>query len=87
MAIRTINISVSFDMSNIPSGAIITPKETVKEMVTNEMMELFGYDGGFCGLEVDIVDEGFKLQPMDYIMQNKNRPAVRSVIQSDDFEI
>ena len=86
MAIRNINISVSFDMSNIPPGAIITPKETVKEMVTNEMMDLFGNDEGFYDLQVDIVDEGFKLSPMDYIAQNKNRPIVRSAIESSDFE-
>ena len=86
MAIRTINISVSFDMSNIPSGAVITPKETVKEMVTNEMMEVFGNDEGFFDLQVDVVDEGFKVSPMDYVRSSKRLATVNNPIRSDYFE-
>ena len=54
---RIINIRVSFDMSNIPEGSTITPKEKVEEMVSTEMNDLFAWDEGFNGVEVDVIDE------------------------------
>lgn len=86
MAIRTINISVSFDMSDIPSGAVITPKETVKTMVVNEMMDIFGNDEGFYDLQVDVVDDGFKLNPSDYILSGGRRLTPSKQAQFDDLE-
>ena len=87
MATRTIHIAVTFDMSEIPSTAIITPKETVKEMVINEMVALFGDDEGFYGLDVDVVDEGFRTLPMDYLAQEKKLAPARRLIEPDDFEM
>lgn len=54
---RIINITVSFDITNIPVGATITPKEKVKEIVEKEMAEVFGWDEGFRDLKVDIIDK------------------------------
>lgn len=53
---RTINITLSFDMSEIPSG-MITPREQVWEMVKKDMIELYFDDEGFLGSEVDVIDE------------------------------
>lgn len=53
---RIINIAVSFDMTDIPTGSTITPKEKVKEAVEKEMAETFGDDEGFRDLRVDIID-------------------------------
>lgn len=52
---RTINITVSFNLSELGVSQI-TPKEKVKEMVTQEMIELFGWDEGYEGVEVKVVD-------------------------------
>ena len=87
MATRTINISVVFDMSDIPSGAVITPKETVKDMVVNEMVDLYGNDEGFYGVTVDIVDEGFKVHTMDSVLSGKRLAPVNNPIAFDDLEI
>lgn len=52
---RTINISAIFNMSEIPEN-MITSKEKVKEMITKDMEEKFGWDEGYCGVEVEVVD-------------------------------
>lgn len=56
---RIINIKVSFNMSDIPEGSTITPKEKVEEMVSTEMNDLFGWDENFDGVEVDVIDENY----------------------------
>jgi hypothetical protein len=33
-----------------------TPKETVKEMVERDMVKHFGYDEGYLGIEVEVID-------------------------------
>lgn len=53
---RIINITISFDMADIPVGSTITPKERVREIVEKEMMDRFGWDEGFNDLKVDIID-------------------------------
>ena len=53
---RIINITVSFDMTDIPIGSVITPKEKVKKIVEKEMAETFGADESFRDLKVDIID-------------------------------
>lgn len=54
---RIINIRVSFNMSDIPIGSTITSKEKVKEMVFNEILDVFGDDEYLSGIEIDIVDD------------------------------
>ena len=54
---RIINITVSFDMTDIPVGSTITPKEKVKDIVEKEMIEAFGWDEGFRDLKVDVIDK------------------------------
>lgn len=54
---RIINIAVSFDMTDIPIGSTITPKEKVKEIIEKEMAETFGWDEGFRDLKVDVIDK------------------------------
>lgn len=56
---RIINIRVSFDMNDIPEGSTINPKEKVEELVSTEMNDLFGYDEGFNGVEVEVIDKDY----------------------------
>ena len=56
---RIINIRVSFDMNDIPEGSTINPKEKVEELVSAEMNEMFSWDEGFNGVEVDVIDEDY----------------------------
>ena len=53
---RIVNITVSFDMTDIPIGSTITPKEKVKEIIEREMAETFGDEEGFRNLKVDVID-------------------------------
>ena len=49
--------TVTYDL-NDPKlrGMQITPKETVKEMVKREMVEVFGWDEGYRGVDVEVID-------------------------------
>lgn len=42
-------------MTEIPEN-MITSKEKVKEMVEKDMIEEFGWDEGYCGVEVEVKD-------------------------------
>ena len=53
---RTINVTVSYNLDEL-KGLQITPKEKVKEMVTKQMIEAFGWDEGYYGVEAEVVDE------------------------------
>ncbi len=53
---RIINIKVYYDM-NVPVGSIITPKETARELVFTEMMDVFGQDEYLNGIDVEVIDE------------------------------
>ena len=53
---RIVNITVSFDMTDIPIGSTITPKEKVKEIIEREIAETFGDEEGFRNLKVDVID-------------------------------
>lgn len=53
---RTINITLTFDMSEF-QPSMITQKETVWEMVKKDMIELYFDDEGFLGVEVEVIDE------------------------------
>ena len=53
---RTINITLEFDMSGVPSS-MITPREQVWEMVKKDMINLYFDDEGFLGSEVEVIDE------------------------------
>ena len=52
---RTITITATFDMSEF-SPSMITPKEKVKEMVTKDAENHFGWDEGYNGVKVEVVD-------------------------------
>lgn len=52
---RIITITATFDMSEIPQS-MITSKERVKEMVTRDAENHFGWDEGYNGVEVEVVD-------------------------------
>lgn len=52
---RIITVTATFDMTEIPEN-MITSKEKVKDMVTNDMIENFGWDEGYCGVEVEVKD-------------------------------
>lgn len=54
---REVNITVKFNMSNENFiGVEKTPKETVKKMVEEKMVDIFGWDEGFNGIEVTVKD-------------------------------
>jgi hypothetical protein len=55
---RTIKVIATYDLGSTDLKELqITPKENVKKMVREEMFEVFGWDEGFLGLEVEVLDE------------------------------
>lgn len=52
---RIITITTTYDMDNIPEN-MITSKQKVEEIVTNDMIKIFGWDEGYCGVEVEVKD-------------------------------
>ena len=55
---RTIKVTVVYDLDDPElEGLQITPREYVKEMVKREMVEVFGWDEGYRGVEVEVIDE------------------------------
>ena len=58
MNTRTIKVTVTYDMTDPELiGAEITPREKVEEMVRNEMFDVFGWDEGYSGMSVEVIDE------------------------------
>ena len=54
---RIIKVTVTYDLDDsLLKESQITPKERVKSMVTEEMVEVFGEDEGDCGVDVEIID-------------------------------
>ena len=57
MSERIIKVTVTYDLDDPEfEGMQITPKETVKEMVEREMVEVFGWDEGYRGVDVEVID-------------------------------
>lgn len=57
MSERIIKVTVTYDLDDPElRGMQITPKETVKEMVEREMVEVFGWDEGYRGVDVEVVE-------------------------------
>lgn len=56
MKTRTITVKVVYDMTEIPEP-YITKREDVIKMVERDMVDHFGWDEGYEGLEVDVIDE------------------------------
>lgn len=55
---RIIKVTVVYDLDDPElEGLQINPKENVKEMVEREMIEVFGWDEGYRGVEVEVIDE------------------------------
>ena len=55
---RIIKVTATYDLDDDPYLSLsITPKETVKQMVEEEMVEYFGWDEGYLGIEVEVIDE------------------------------
>ena len=58
MGKRIIKVTVIYDLDDPElKGLQINPKENVKEMVEREMIEVFGWDEGYRGVEVEVIDE------------------------------
>lgn len=53
---RTIKITATFDMTEIPEK-YITDNAYVKKMVQEEMEHIFCEDEGYEGVEVEVIDE------------------------------
>lgn len=55
---RIIKVTATYDLDDSELiGCQITPKETVEKMVTKQMIDVFGWDEGYCGVEVEVIDE------------------------------
>lgn len=54
---RTIKVIATYDLDDNSIILPITPKETVKKMVKEEMEDYFGDDEGYIGVEVEVIDE------------------------------
>ena len=54
---RSIKIMATYDLNPNVKGTLITPKEIVEAMVKEEIFELFGYDEGFTGIDIEVIDE------------------------------
>lgn len=53
---RTINITLTFDMSDF-SEDMITPKEWTQNFIKEDMIELYSEVEGYSGVEVEVIDE------------------------------
>lgn len=55
---RIIKVTATYDLEDPEcQGMQITPKEHVKNMVEKEMIDVFGWDEGYLGVEVEVIDE------------------------------
>jgi hypothetical protein len=55
---RIIKVTATYDLDDEPYLSLsITPKETVKQIVEDEMVEYFAWDEGYLGIEVEVIDE------------------------------
>ena len=55
---RIIKVIATYDLDSPDlNGVQITPKERVKKMVEKDMIEQFGWDEGYLGVEVEVIDE------------------------------
>ena len=54
---RSIKIIATYDLNPNVQGTSITSKEIVEAMVKEEIFEFFGYDEGFTGINVEVIDE------------------------------
>lgn len=54
---RIIKVTATYDL-NDPEliGCQITPRKTVKKMVTEQMIDAFGWDEGYRGVKVEVID-------------------------------
>ena len=54
---RIIKVTATYTLDDKNIILPITPKETVKKMVKEEMEDYFGDDEGYLGVEVEVIDE------------------------------
>lgn len=55
---RIINITVTYDLDEVEKkGLQITTKEKTKEIITKDLLNIFGYDEGYCGMNIEVVDK------------------------------
>ena len=54
---RTIKVTATYDLDSPDlKGMEITTREYVKKMVEKDMIEQFGWDEGYLGVEVEVID-------------------------------
>lgn len=54
---RIIKVKATYDLDDLYLNSEITPRETVKQIVEEEITERFGWDEGYISCEVDVIDE------------------------------
>ena len=54
---RIIKITATYALNDEElQGKQIVSKEVVKEMVEKDMIKHFGWDEGYCGVDVEVID-------------------------------
>lgn len=53
---RTVKITLTFDMDDIPED-LITPAEEVSKLVTRDMNYKYSWDENFRDVNVEVIDE------------------------------
>ena len=49
---RMVNITVFYDLNEVEKVLQITTKEKAKEIIAKDLLKIFGYYEGYCGMNV-----------------------------------
>ena len=49
---RMVNITVTYDLNEVEKVLQITTKEKAKEIIAKDLLNIFGYYEGYCGMNV-----------------------------------
>ena len=49
---RMVNITVFYDLNEVEKVLQITTKEKAKEIIAKDLLNIFGYYEGYCGMNV-----------------------------------
>ncbi len=55
---RIIKVTATYNLEDLELyGMQITSREHVEQIVLDEMIDVFGWDEGYLGVEVEVIDE------------------------------
>lgn len=84
---RIIKVIATYDLNDPElTNCKISPKEKVKDMVTKEMIDVFGWDEGYESVEVEVSDMD-SVQNNDYIkgLDKTSKKALEEFINEEDY--